>query len=326
MKRLFTGAVAGLLAALGCAVEGAAQDRTVRLVVPSSAGGVHDVIGRLWGERLKSALGTIVIDNRGGAGGAIGVADVQRAAPDGATLLLGSNSTQILQPLMWKASGKPLAYDPIDGFETITVFAVTATAMAVTPELPAKSLKELIALARANPDKFTYAHGGPGTISNVAAEMFKQLAGKLEIRPVAYRGMGPAQADVINGTIALFVPNVTGQVLELHQAGKIRVLSVNSAAPHPGLPGIPTSEAAGLPGMITQSFFAIFGPPGLPRATVDRVNAATREALGDKAWHERLSASGFDALPGLDADASRAYVKAEHVRWEAIVKAANIRE
>ena len=326
MKRLFSAMAAGLLAIGNMAPRAVAQDRTIRLVVPSSAGGVHDVIGRLWAERLKTALGTIVIDNRGGAGGAIGVSDVQRAAPDGATLLLGSNSTQILQPLMWKFSGKPLAYDPIDGFETITVFAVTATAMVVTPDLPVRSLKELIELARANPDKLNYAHGGPGTISNVAGEMFKQLAGKLEIRPVPYRGMGPAQADVINGTIALFVPNVTGQVVELHRTAKIRVLSVNSATPHPGLPGIPTSEAAGLPGMITQSFFAIFGPPGLPRSFVDRVNAATREALGDQTWQERLSASGFDALPGLDPEKSRAYVKAEHVRWEAIVKAGNIKE
>ena len=326
MKRLFSAAAASLLGVIGTAGSAAAQDRTIRLVVPSSAGGVHDVIARLWGERLKAALGTTVIDNRGGAGGAIGVADVQRAAPDGATLLLGSNSTQILQPLMWKASGKAQAYDPIDGFETITVFAVTATAMAVTPELPVKTLAELIAHARANPDKLNYAHGGPGTISNVATEMFKQLAGKLEIRPVSYRGMGPAQADVINGTISMFLPNVTGQVVELHRTSKIRILSVNSASPHPGLPGIPTSEAAGLPGMITLSFFAIFGPPGLPKPIVDRVNAATREAVEDKAWQERLSASGFDALPGLDAEKSRAYVKAEHVRWEAIVKAAGIRE
>lgn len=323
MKRLFIGIAAGFFAAVGAA---SAQERTIRLVVPSSAGGVHDVIGRLWAERLKGALGTIVVDNRGGAGGAIGVAEAQKSAPDGATLLLGSNSSQILQPLMWKASGKALAYDPIDGFETITVFAVTATAMAVTPDLPVKSLAELIAHARANPDKLNYAHGGPGTISNVAGEMFKQLAGNLVIRPVSYRGMGPAQADVINGTISMFVPNVTGQVLELHQTGKIRVLSVNSAAPHPGLPGIPTSEAAGLPGMITQSFFAIFGPPGLPRATVERVNAATREALADKAFQERLAKSGFDALAGLDADKSRGYVKAEHARWEEIVKAAGIRE
>lgn len=322
MKRLFIIAWA-LLVAAG---EVSAQDRTIKLIVPSSAGGVHDVIGRLWAERLKGALGTIVVDNRGGAGGAIGVAEAQKSAPDGTTLLLGSNSSQILQPLMFRASGKPLAYDPIDGFETITVFAVTATAIAVTPDLPVKSLAELIAHARANPDKLNYAHGGPGTISNVAAEMFKQLAGNLVIRAVSYRGMGPAQADVINGTISFFLPNVTGQVLELHQTGKIRVLSVNSAVPHPGLPGIPTSEAAGLPGMITQSFFAIFGPPGLPRAFVDRVNLATREALADKFWQERLSASGFDALAGLDADKSRAYVKAEHTRWEGIVKAAGIRE
>lgn len=322
MKRLLV--MACLLAAF--AGGAAAQDRTIRLIVPSSAGGVHDVIARLWADRLKGSLGTIVIDNRGGAGGAIGVNEAQRSPADGSILLLGSNSTQILQPLLWKASGKPLSYDPIEGFEFITVFASTATAMAVTPDLPVKSLKELIEHARANPDKLNYAHGGPGTISNVASEMFKQLAGGLQIRAVSYRGMGPAQADVINGTISMFLPNVTGQVVELHNTGRIRVISVNSPAPHPSFPGIPTSEAAGLPGMVTLSFFAILGPPGLSRAIVDRVNAATREAVADKAFQERLSKSGFDPLIGLDPEKSRAYARSENTRWEAIVKAAGIRE
>lgn len=325
MKRFFT--VASLTIGLALSAASAiAQDRTIRLVVPSSAGGVHDVIARLWGDRLKGALGTIVIDNRGGAGGAIGVAEGQRAAPDGATLLLGSNSTQILQPLLWKASGKQLAFDPIDDFEFISVFATTATAIAVTPGLPVRSLKDLIEHARANPDKLNYAHGGPGTISNVASEMFKQLAGKLQIRAVSYRGMGPAQADVINGTISMFLPNVTSQITELHRTERIRVLSVNAPKPHQGLPGIPTSEAAGLPGMVTLSFFAILGPPGLQRAVVDRVNAATREAVADKAFQARLASAGFDALPDLDPVKSRAYAKTELTRWEAIVKAAGIRE
>jgi tripartite-type tricarboxylate transporter receptor subunit TctC len=322
MKRI----LATMLALTVCATGATAQDRTIKLIVPSSAGGVHDVIGRLWADELKTALGSIVIDNRGGGGGAIGVGEAQRSTPDGATLLLGSNSSQILQPLVFKASGKSLAYDPIDGFEMVSVFAVTSTAMAVTPSLPAKSLKELIDLLRASPDKHNYAHGGVGTVSNVTGELFKQLAGNLQIRAVSYRGMGPAQADVINGTIALFAPNITGQIAELHATGRIRVLSVNAPSRHPSLPDIPTSEAAGLPGMIAQSFFAILAPPGTPRVAIERVNAATRQAVAEKAFQARLGAAGFEPLTGLDPAQSLAYMKKEHTRWEGIVKAAGIKE
>lgn len=299
---------------------------TIKLIVPSSAGGVHDVIGRLWAERMRSALGTLVIDNRGGAGGVIGVVEAARAAPDGATLLLGSNSTHILTPLIWQASGKTLGFDPLKDFEVITVFAATATAIAVTPALPAKTLAELIALAKAKPDTLTYAHGGIGAISHVAGEMFKQLAGGLQIRPVPYRGMGPAQADIINGTISLFVPNITGQVVELHETGKIRLLAVNSAGRHASLPDIPTAAQAGLPGMITQNFFAIFAPAGLPKALVERVNAASRQALSEKQFQDRLALSAFDAVQGLDAAQSAAYLRDEYARWAAIIKAAGIRE
>lgn len=308
------------------AAQAPALPATIKLIVPSSAGGVHDVIGRLWAERMKGALGTLVIDNRGGAGGVIGVAEAARAAPDGATLLLGSNSTHILTPLIWQQSGKALGFDPLKDFQVITVFAGTATAIAVTPTLSAKSLSELIALARSKPDTLTYAHGGIGAISHVAGEMFKQLSGSLVVRPVPYRGMGPAQADVINGTISMFVPNITGQVVELHQTGKIRLLSVNSPQRHASLPDVPTAAEAGLPGMITQNFFAIFAPAGMARPLIERINAASRQALSEKQFQERLALSAFDAMPGLDVAQSAAYLREEYLRWEAIIKAAGIRE
>jgi tripartite-type tricarboxylate transporter receptor subunit TctC len=326
MKRLFNCAAAVVAGALLATGPVAAQDRTLKLIVPSSAGGVHDVIGRLWADGLKQSLGSVVIDNRGGGGGSIGVGEAQRATPDGNTMLLGSNSSQILQPVVYKASGKSLAYDPIDDFDVVSVFALTSTAIAVTPTLPAKSLSELIELLRANPDKYNYAHGGVGTVSNVSAELFKQLAGNLKVRPVSYRGMGPAQADIINGTLEMFLPNITGQVAELHNTGKIRVLSVNAPNAHGSLPGIPTSEAAGLPGMIAQSFFAILAPKGSPKADVDRVNAATRAAIADKTFQDRLAKAGFEPLEGLDPAQSLAYMKKEHVRWEAIVKSSGVKQ
>ena len=150
--------------------------RPIRLVVSSAAGGVHDVIGRLWANRLKATLGTIVIDNRGGAGGVLGVGEVARAQPDGYTLLLGSNSTHILHPLI----AKQALFDSIKDFEVVTIFAVTSPAIAVHPATPARTLVDLIAYAKANPGKLNYAHAGVGSISHVASEMLKQLAGGLE--------------------------------------------------------------------------------------------------------------------------------------------------
>ena len=138
------------------------------------------------------------------------------------------------------------------------MFSITSTAIAVHPGSPYRTLKELIAAAKANPGKLSYAHAGVGSISHVAGEMFKQLAGGLDILPVPYKGMGPAQMDVVNGTVSMFVPNITGAVIGLHTGGKIRILAVNAPTRHHGMPDVPTAIEAGLPGMITQNFFGIY--------------------------------------------------------------------
>ncbi|MET0924580.1 MAG: tripartite tricarboxylate transporter substrate binding protein [Xanthobacteraceae bacterium] len=303
-----------------------AQDRyparPIRLVVASAPGGVHDVIGRLWANRLKAALGTIVIDNRGGAGGTLGVGEVARAQPDGYTLLLGSNSTHILHPLIAK---QPI-YDAIRDFEVASIFAVTASSVAVHPAAPAQTLQELIAHAKANPGKLSYAYAGVGSVSHVASEMFKQLAGGLDIFPVPYKGMGPAQADVISGNVSVFLPNITGQVIELHRTGKIRILAVNAPARHPALAEIPTAVEAGVAGMIVQNFFGVFGPAGTPKAIIDRLSDATQAALDDKDFGATLSRAGFEAMNGFDPDKAKTFIRDEYVRWEAVVKAAGIKE
>src|SRR5262245_35822591 len=183
---LATAALAVVAMPLSTLAQEIYPSRPIRLVVSSAAGGVHDVIGRLWANKLKAALGTIVIDNRGGAGGTLGVGEVARAQADGYTLLLGSNSTHILHPLIAR---QPI-YDAIRDFEVASIFAVTASSVAVHPAAPARTLTELIAHAKANPGKLSYAHAGVGSVSHVASEMFKQLAGGLDIFPVPYKGMG----------------------------------------------------------------------------------------------------------------------------------------
>ena len=301
-----------------------AQDRypskPIRLVDASAPGGVHDVIARLWADAIKGPLGTVVIDNRGGGGGTIGIHEAVRAAADGYTLFLGSNSTHVLIPLISKQAG----FDPFKDFDPVSIFSLTSTAIAVHPGTPYRSLKELIAAAKANPGKLSFAHAGHGSISNVAGELFKQLAGGLDILPVPYKGMGPAQMDVVGGTVSMFVPNITGAVIGLHRGGKIRILAVNAPARHPGMPEIPTAIEAGLPGMITQNFFGIFAPAGAPKQAVARVNEATQASLRDADFQKRLSGGGFEPLAGLDPQKSRGYLADEFARWRKVIKSSGI--
>jgi tripartite-type tricarboxylate transporter receptor subunit TctC len=227
----------------------------------------------------------------------------------------------VLIPLIARQAG----FDPLKDFELATVFAITSTAIAVHPGTPYRSLKELVAAAKASPGKLSYAHAGPGSISNVASELFKQLAGGLTILPVPYKGMGPAQMDVVGGTVSMFVPNITGAVIGLHNGGKIRILAVNAPTRHPGLPDIPTATEAGLPGMITQNFFGIFAPAGAPKSALARVAELTQAALKDQDFRQRLSKAAFEPLTGYGPDKSRAYLADEIVRWRKVVDAAGIR-
>ena len=303
-----------------------AQDRyparPIRLVVASAAGGVHDVIGRLWANKLKAALGTIVIDNRGGAGGTIGVGEVARAQPDGYTLLLGSNSTHILHPLIAR---QPI-YDAIRDFEVASIFAVTASSVAVHPAAPARTLEELIAHAKANPGKLSYAHAGVGSVSHVASEMFKQLAGGLDIFPVPYKGMGPAQADVISG-------NVADVPAEHHRPG-------DRAAPHRENPHPCGQRPGPPPGAGGDSDRGRSRRHRHDRAEFLRHFRPGRHAEGDHRPTERRN-SGRAGRQGLRRDAEPRRVRAdERIRprqgedlhqgriraVEAVVKAAGIKE
>ncbi len=262
-----------------------------------------------------------MIENRGGAGGTIGVADVARAPADGYTLLLGSNGTHILSPLVMSR----LTYDPIKDFDVVSIFAMTSTSITVHPSVQARTLHELILYAKANPGKLSYAHGGIGGPSHIAGEMFKTLAGGLDIVPVPYKGMGPAQADVISGNVPMAVPNVTGQLLGLYRAEKIRILAVNSPTRYQALPDVPTAIEAGVPGMIAQNFFGIFAPANTPKDVMLRVDNATQAALSEIDFREQLAKSGFEPLRELGGEKAKTYVKEEYARWEPIVRATGAR-
>ncbi|HEY6603120.1 MAG TPA: tripartite tricarboxylate transporter substrate binding protein [Xanthobacteraceae bacterium] len=311
-----------LLASAGVWMSDAAfaQDRyptrPIRLVIPSVPAGVHDVIGRVLAERVKPQLGAIVIDNRGGGGGLIGANDVAHAQPDGYSILLGSTTTHVLlTPVM---ANPP--YDPVKDFSAVAVFAYSSTSIVANASLPVRTLGELIAYAKANPGKLSYGSAGNGSITNLAGELFKLRAGGLDIVHVPYKGIGQAVTDLIGGQIPLISANATAQILELHRAGKAQILSVNSQMRMRGAADIPTSIEAGLPDMVAQTTFGIFAPADTPRPILDRLNAATQDAMSDAAFQAELVRLGFEPVLGIGPDKAAGVCRDELARWTPILK------
>ena len=297
--------------------QGRYPNRPVRLVIPSVPAGVHDVIGRLWAERVKPILGTIVVDNRGGGGGGIGANDVAHSAADGYSILLCSTSTQVLVP-----AGMPNpTYDPVKDFAAVSVFSFSSTSIVINPSVPARTLQEFIAHSKANPGKLSYGSAGNGSITNMAGELFKQLAGGLDIVHVPYRGIGQGVADLISGQIPMFSANATAQILDLHNAGKLRILSVNSESRLKAAPDIPTSIEAGLPDMVAQTTFGIFAPAGTPKPIIDRLNEVTQQAMADEQFQNELLRLGFEPVRGAGPEKAAQIFQGELKRWTPMLKA-----
>jgi tripartite-type tricarboxylate transporter receptor subunit TctC len=297
--------------------QAAYPDRPIKMIVPFAPGGVVDVIGRFWTDAVKSSLGTVVIENQGGAGGVIGANNVAHAPPDGYTILLGNTSTQVLNPTIM---AKP-PYDPIKDFVTIDMIAISATAEIVNPtKVPAQNLKELIDYAKANPGKLSYGSAGAGTLTNLAGEMFKHLAGGLDIIHLPYKGANPGITDLISGQIPMMTPNITGQLIELHKSGKIRILAVNTPERLKALPDVPTAQET-VPNMIAQLFNGLFAPAGTPMPIVDKISQATRAALAQPGFQAKLVESGFEPVLDSSPDKAQRFLVAEHDRFVPIIKA-----
>ena len=292
-------------------------DRAVRLVVPFSPGGATDVVGRLWAEKIKPLLGTVVTENRGGGGGVTGAAEVARAQPDGHTFLFGNTSTQVLIPAIM--SHPP--YDPLKDFVGVYILCMAPTSIVVHESVPAHDLRELIAYAKANPGKLSYGSAGAGTLTNLAGELFKQLIGAPDIVHIPYKGSAPGVADLASGHIPMMTPNVGGPLLELHRAGKVRILAVNATARIKAAPDIPTAIEAGLPGMIAGNLNGLFAPAGVPDAIIEAIAAATRRMMADAEVQGVLVRSGFEPVLDSGPGATRAFIDEELRRWTPIMKA-----
>jgi tripartite-type tricarboxylate transporter receptor subunit TctC len=292
-------------------------DRAVKLVVPFSPGGATDVVGRLWAQMMKPVLGTVVTENRGGGGGVTGAAEVARAQADGHTFLFGNTSTQVLIPAIM--SNPP--YDPLKDFVGIYILCNAPTSIVVHESVPARSLQELIAYAKANPGKLSYGSAGAGTLTNLAGELFKQLIGAPDIVHIPYKGSAPGVADLASGHIPMMTPNVGGPLLDFHRAGKVRILAVNATARIKAAPDIPTAIEAGLPGMIAGNLNGLFAPAGVPKTIVDQIAEATRRIMADAEFQRILVTSGFEPILDSGPDATRQFIAAELTRWTPIMKA-----
>jgi tripartite-type tricarboxylate transporter receptor subunit TctC len=295
--------------------------RPIRLVVPFPPGGGYDLIARPWADKMKSLLGTIVVENVGGGGGALGAAAVARASPDGYTVLLGGTNVFIGDALL---KSHPL-YDPMKDLQPVSCIGLGYWAIAIHPSLPVQSLKELIAYARANPGKLSYGHSGVGTINHLTGELFKSLAGTLEITPVPYRGAGPVIADLVGGQIPMGSVGAVGQVLEFHRSGKLRVLAVTSPRRLAGAPDLPTAAEAGLPGLTVPGAQGLFVPRGTPRSIIDQIAQATRTALAERAYQQALIQEGWEPTPDSSPEKLQSMLVGDIALWTPLVKSMALR-
>jgi tripartite-type tricarboxylate transporter receptor subunit TctC len=311
---------AAALAARHAFAQTAFPSRPIKLVVPFSAGGVNDIVGRQWAERVKPLLGSVFIENMGGAGGTLGVMEVQRAEPDGHTILLGSTSTMVLNTM----NAVKVAYDPLKDFVPIAIFCVSTTSIAVHPSVPARNVKELVAHVKANAGKLSYGSAGTGTMSHLSGELFKQLTQTTDVVHVPYKGAGPGIADLVSGHIPIMSPNLTGQLLSFHNTEKIRIVAVNSPERLKAAPEIPTAIEQGVPNMVGQLFLGIYAPAKTPAPIVGQLTEASRKALAEPAFEKALIDSGFETV-AYYGDGALRYMAEEHARWKPVVDAIGLK-
>jgi tripartite-type tricarboxylate transporter receptor subunit TctC len=291
--------------------------RPIRLVIPFPPGGAFDAVGRPLAERMKPLLGTMVIENIGGGGSSLGAAAVARARPDGYTILLGGTQTHVNEALL---KSRPL-YDPVKDLDPIAGVAANVLCIAVHPTVPVQTLGELVAYAKANPGELSYGHSGVGSIQHLTGELFKSLAGMPEIVQVPYRGTGPVIADLVSGQIPLGIPGVTGQVLEFHRTGKMRVLAVTSPARLAAAPELPTAAELGFPGLTVRGSIGLLAPAGTAKDIVEQIAQAARTAVAEPAFQQMLDDAGIEATRDSGPDKFRQSLAGDVALWAPVVKA-----
>ena len=246
---------------------------------------------------------------------------VARARPDGYTILLSGTLPHINEALL---KSHPI-YDPVKDLDPVSALAANVLCIAVHPAMPVQTLHELVAYARANPGKLSYGHAGTGSIQHLAGELFKSLAGGLEIAPVPYRGTGPVITDLIGGQIPMGTPGVTGQVLELHRSGKIRVLAVTGFKRLAAAPDLPTASELGFPGLTVTGSIGVLAPAGTPREVIQQIATATRTTVAEPAFQQMLIEAGIEPTLDSDPEKFRQSLAADIALWRPIVQSLGLK-
>jgi tripartite-type tricarboxylate transporter receptor subunit TctC len=292
--------------------------KPVRLIIPFTAGAGADTVGRIFAARFSEIWNQQVIaDNRGGANTIVGAELAAKAAPDGYTLLLTSAATQVTNPLLYSK----LPYDPRKSFQPITLTTEVPFAVVTHPSLPANSIKELVAYARARPGELAYASSGTGSVGHIAGVLFETMTGTKMVH-VPYKGGGPATIDLVGGQIRLYFATVPTIAVHL-QTNRVKVLGIATAKRNPNWPDIPTVAESGYPGYEMNSWYGLAAPAGTPRAIVDRVHAAAVQASTTPDVIERMRAIGA-SVPTTTPEEFAAYIERDYARVAKAVKAAGI--
>lgn len=318
LRRSFLSAV---VAAFALGLPAAAQafpERPIKLVVPFAVGGGTDILAREIAPKLGEALGQpVVIENRGGAGGNIGSDAVAKSAPDGYTILFGSNSLSINAGLY-----KNLPFDPIKSFSPIGVVATAPLVLVTNPALSIHSVRDLIAQAKAKPGTMNWSAPGSGTPHHLASELFNKLTGA-NLTHIQYKGGGPAINDLLGGHTQASILTLAS-VKQFITAGKLRPLGVATAKRTPLLPDVPTIAEAGVPGYQVELWYGLFAPAGTPDGVVQALNAALNNLLADKNVQSRFAGQGYDLRPGTAADL-RDLLASDLARSTKLITEANIK-
>ena len=317
VRRKLFGALAIAVLGFAAPASGAADTfptRPITLVIPFAAGGSTDLVGRLVAQHMSADLGqTVVVENRPGAGGNTGAAAVAKASPDGYTILMGTVATHALNPALYRK----MPYDPVTSFAPVSLLVIVPNVLVVNPAFPAKTVKELIDLVKANPDKYSFASSGNGTPLHLSGALFNSMAGT-DMQHIPYQGAGPALIDVLSNQVPIMFDNLPSSAGHIKQ-GKLRALGVTTAKRVPSLPDVP-AIAEVLPGYETYTWNALFAPAGTPPEVVARLNAVANKALGDPQVQARLAESSAIVV-GSTPEELATHVKAELAKWAPIVKA-----